>query len=486
MNNKSIIVKSFLNTSYLLNNSLDKEIAIQKLPTKVIQFGTGVLLRGLIDDIIHNANLQGIFNGRVALIKSTDGNPQEVQAFEDQDYLFTNGVRGIENGETINFDYINSSVSALLSAKSQWNEVIQLGLSEDLEIIVSNTTESGLTYVEEQITEECPMSFSGKLCSMLYQRFLNSKKGLIIIPTELLSDNGEIVKTNILKLITHNNLGEDFYSWIVKENKFCSSLVDRIVPGRPDAQAEVEWNDKLGYTDHLKFISEPFGLWAIKGDQSVKDVCSFYQCNEEVKIEEDINIYKELKLRLLNATHSSLTAYAILSGFSTVFEAMSDQSFKQYAEDLMGEEIGPGIPYEIDQNIKTTFAASVIDRFSNPFLKHYWKDIAFNYTNKIGIRIVPVILNYYQKNGELPVKLVEGIANYLSLYSQAKKTEEGYFVTVSNMTFKLNDEHVEIVISAINQQETGLAKIFGNTTLWGANLAEIPGFVSHTQSSMHQ
>jgi tagaturonate reductase len=479
-------VKSFLNTSYLVNNSLDKEIAIQNLPTKVIQFGTGVLLRGLIDDIIHNANLQGIFNGRVALIKSTDGNPQEVQSFEEQDYLFTNGVRGIENGETINFDYINSSISALLSAKSKWNEVIQFGLSDDLEIIVSNTTESGLTYVEEQITEECPMSFSGKLCSMLYQRFLNSKKGLIIIPTELLSDNGEIVKTNILKLITHNNLGEDFYSWIVKENKFCSSLVDRIVPGRPDAQAEVEWNDKLGYTDHLKFISEPFGLWAIKGDQSVKDVCSFYQCNEEVKIEEDINIYKELKLRLLNATHSSLTAYAILSGFSTVFEAMSDQSFKQYAEDLMAEEIGPGIPYEIDQNIKTTFAASVIDRFSNPFLKHYWKDIAFNYTNKIGIRIVPVIVNYYQKNGELPVKLVEGIANYLSLYSQAKKTEEGYFVTVGNMTFKLNDEHVEIVISAINQQETGLAKIFGNTTLWGANLAEIPGFVSHTQSSMHQ
>ena len=479
-------MKSFLNTSYLVNNRLNKEIAIQNLPTKVIQFGTGVLLRGLIDDIIHNANLQGIFNGRVALIKSTDGNPQEVKSFEDQDCLFTNGVRGIENGETINFDYINSSVSTLLSAKSQWNEVIQLSLSDDIAIIVSNTTESGLTYVEEQITQECPMSFSGKLCSILYQRFLKTKKGLIIIPTELLSDNGEIVKNNILKLITFNNLGEDFCSWIVQENKFCSSLVDRIVPGRPDAQAEVEWNEKLDYIDNLKFISEPFGLWAIKGDQSVKDVCSFFQCNEEVKIEEDINIYKELKLRLLNATHSSLTAYAILSGFSTVFEAMSNQSFKQYAEDLMAEEIGPGIPYEIDQNVKTAFAASVIDRFSNPFLKHFWKDIAFNYTNKISIRIVPLIVNYYRTNGKLPLKLVEGIANYLALYSQAKITEEGYFVTISHITFKLNDEHVETVISAIKQEETGLAKIFGNTTLWGANLAEIPGFVSHIQTSVDQ
>lgn len=477
-------VKNVLNNSYLLENALEKELAIQQLPTKVIQFGTGVLLRGLIDDIIHNANIQGIFNGRVAIIKSTDGNPREKQSFIEQNCLFTNGVRGIENGQIVNYDYINSSVSNIFSAKSEWIKILDLALSDDIEIIVSNTTESGLTYVEEILSKDCPESYTGKLCSILHHRFINHKKGLVIIPTELLSDNGEIVKNNIIKLIDLNDLGEDFKSWLLAENHFCSSLVDRIVPGRPDSEAAKEWNEQLPYEDNLKFISEPFGLWAIQGDEHIKNICSFYSCNEEVKIEKDITIFKELKLRLLNATHSSLTAYALLNGFSTVYEAMSNESFKKYAEELMLEEVGPGIPYEIAQSVKIEFAKSVIDRFSNPFLKHFWKDIAFSYTNKIRIRIVPVIINYYQKTGTLPAKLMNGIINFLNLYLKAKKTDQGYYVTINNNTFQLNDEHLDTIMSEINKKENGLVSLFSNSALWGADLAAIPGFITQIESML--
>jgi tagaturonate reductase len=477
-------VKSILTINTLEQNNLNQELAITKLPTKVIQFGTGVLLRGLIDDVIHKANMQGIFNGRVTIIKSTDGNPREKQSFTEQNYLFTNGVRGIENGEVVNYDYINSSISNVLTANSQWDEIKDLALKDEIEIIVSNTTESGLTYVEETITDNCPRSFTGKLCALLHLRFLNHKKGFVIIPTELLSNNGEIVKNNIIKLIDYNNLGEDFKAWLIKENHFCSSLVDRIVPGRPDAEAAKEWDENLPYEDNLKFISEPFGLWAIQGNDQIKEICSFHSSNEVVKIVEDITIFKELKLRLLNATHSSLTAYAILKGFNTVFEAMSNEDFKQYAMDLMHEEISLGIPYEIDENVKIEFSKSVIDRFSNPFLRHFWKDIAFNYTNKISIRIVPVIVTYYEQTGTLPPKLMGGLASYLALYSQAKKTEEGYFVTINNDTFKLNDEHLETVISSINQPDTGFANLFANATLWGADLAAIPGFISQIQARL--
>lgn len=475
-------MKKILNTETLIELNLEKEINITKLPVKIIQFGTGVLLRGLIDDIIHKANLQGVYNGRIIIVKSTEGNPEETKSFKEQNNLFTNGVRGVLNGEVKKYDYINSSVSGVLSAKSEWSNIKDIALSDAIEIIISNTTESGLTYVDEIISENSPESYSGKLCALLYARYKNNKKGLVIIPTELLSDNGKIVRDNVVKMAVHNNLEESFMKWVVTENYFCSSLVDRIVPGRPDSETAELWNEELPYEDKLKFISEPFGLWAIEGDDKIKEICSFATVAPEVKIDKDITIYKELKLRLLNASHSALTAYALLSGFQTVYQAMVNNDFRLYAEAMMKNEIALGIPYKIDEQIKSEFADSVLDRFANPFLKHYWKDIAFSYTNKIRIRIVPVIVNYYQITGSLPDKLIKGIACYLHLYQKAEMLGNDFVVKTVTGSVKLNDEHIKTVK---NKLAEGYEALFSDDSLWGADLSAIPGFVDEIERQVN-
>src|SRR5450432_3985748 len=84
------------------------EEAYFELPEKVLQFGTGVLLRGLPDYFIDKANKQNIFNGRVVIVKSTSQG--DADAFAKQDNLYTQCIRGIENGQRIDEVIINASV----------------------------------------------------------------------------------------------------------------------------------------------------------------------------------------------------------------------------------------------------------------------------------------------------------------------------------------------------------------------------------------
>src|SRR6266404_3835786 len=142
---------------------------IFSLPEKVLQFGTGVLLRGLPDYFIDKANRQGIFNGRVVVIKSTaNGGAEE---FGKQDNLYTLSVRGIENDKKIEEFIINSSISRVLSAKENWDVILQCAYNPELKIIISNTTEVGIMLVEDNIRFSPPDSFPGKLLSFLYERY---------------------------------------------------------------------------------------------------------------------------------------------------------------------------------------------------------------------------------------------------------------------------------------------------------------------------
>jgi tagaturonate reductase len=109
-----------------------------------------------------------------------------------------------------------------------------------------------------------------------------------------------------LKLAADHGLSADFVAWLHNANHFCNSLVDRIVPGSPDAATNEEICAQLGYADSLMIISEVYSLWAIQGGSKVKEVLSFAPADKGVIIAGDIEIYRELKLRLLNGTHTLL------------------------------------------------------------------------------------------------------------------------------------------------------------------------------------
>src|SRR5688572_25220420 len=245
------------------------------LPEKVLQFGTGVLLRGLPDYFIDKANKQGIFNGRVVVVKSTSTGG--VDAFDEQDGLYTICIRGIEGETKVEENIINASISRVLSAKNNWDEILSCASNPDMQVVISNTTEVGITLINDDVHAAPPESFPGKLLSFLYRRYKvfdgDESKGMVIIPTELIIDNGSKLRNILLELAKQNGLEYFFIDWLVQNNYFCNSLVDRIVPGKlPDSERKI-LEKELGYEDNLMIMSEVYRLWAIEtGEQKVHDI----------------------------------------------------------------------------------------------------------------------------------------------------------------------------------------------------------------------
>ena len=453
------------------------------LPEKVIQFGTGVLLRGLPDYYIDKANKAGIFNGRVVVVKST-GN-SDTNEFESQDSLYTQCICGVQKGAQVNYNIVNASISRVLHAKSQWDAVLECAANPALQIVISNTTEVGIVYAEESIFSTPPASFPGKLLSFLHRRFevFNGAvdKGMMIVPTELIIDNGAKLKGILVQLARYNNLSEDFINWLQNSNTFCNSLVDRIVPGKPAAQFQRVIEASLGYTDDLLIMSEPYSLWAIEtANPQAKEILSFAKADDTVIIAPDIALYRELKLRLLNGSHTFSCGLAHLAGFVSVEESMHNEAFASFIQSLMLDEIAPAIKDEsIPEKTKEEFAMSVLDRFRNPFIEHKWLNITLQYSSKMAMRNVPLITSYYHRFNNVPVRMALGFAAHL-LFMKCRQEEDGkWHGKVNGQSYIVNDDNAAYYAEVWQQQkrvEAVATTILSNAALWGEDLLSLPGF----------
>lgn len=449
---------------------------IQDLPEKVIQFGTGVLLRGLPDFYIDKANKKGIFNGRIVVVKST-GNGK-TDDFSIQDNLYTHCIRGFENGEVVNKNIINASISRVLNASDQWKEILECAKNKELQLIISNTTEIGIQLVKENIFQDPPASFPAKLLSFLYQRYQffegSDDSGMVIVPTELIPANGEQLLSIVLELVEFNQLNDSFKTWLKNSNRFCNSLVDRIVPGKPSDEKLKKFYEELNYEDSLLIVSEPYSLWAIEGDDSVKQRLSFYKADETVIIEKDIEKFRELKLRLLNGTHTLSCAIALLMDFEFVHESLQDELMKTFVERLMMEEIGKSIPANISEDEINAFSLRVIDRFKNPYINHKWISISANYTSKMTLRNIPLLLEWYKRYNSVPQYLALGFAAFLYFIRPFKK-DDLYYGNFNDRAHEWDPQKMQEVI----------IEILKNDSIWGANLDKLPGFTETILSDLN-
>jgi tagaturonate reductase len=451
-----------------------------KIPEKVLQFGTGILLRGLPDYFIDKANRKGIFNGRVVMVKST--NRGDASSFGKQDGLFTLCVRGVQDGQAIEENIINSSISRLLSANTEWPEILKCAHNPDIGIIISNTTEVGISLVKEDINLQPPVSYPGKLLAFLYERFKafggSQQSGCIIIPTELIPGNGNKLQSIVIELANFNKLPAKFITWIGDSNHFCNSLVDRIVIGIPEERIKKLIESELGYEDDLMTVCEVYRLWAIEGNAAVKEKLSFSKADEGVKIEPDIELYRELKLRILNGTHTLSCGVAFLTGIDTVREAMEDEVMGKYIADLMNNEIGISLPIPVESNTINNYISLVRDRFRNPHINHYWKTITLNYTSKIRLRCIPLLLNYYRKTGEIPELFSLGFSAYLFFMKADKKIDDGYYGIFNGQPYLIDDEKAGKYYDLWQKypvQEL-VHKVLKDETSWGEDLSGIAGF----------
>jgi len=459
-------------------------------PNKVLQFGTGVLLRGLPDYFIDKANRQGIFNGRVVVVKSTDTGSTD--DFAKQDGLYTIYSKGIENGKEVSEQVICSSISQVLSAANDWAAILKLATSPELQIIISNTTEVGIQLVKEDINQQPPLSFPGKLLAVLYERYKafggSTVSGLIVIPTELITNNGKKLKSIVLELAKFNKLPGEFIKWIENHNRFCNSLVDRIVPGKPAKELAATLEKERGYSDNLHIMSETYCLWAIEGDERVASILSFCKTDNRVVIAPDIEIYRELKLRLLNGSHTLSCAVAIMSGLNTVKEAMDNAGFSKFITELAQKEIIPSIPYKIDPEVALEFARNVLDRFRNPHIRHEWLSISVQYSTKIKMRVIPLLLNYYKLKNSVPANMALGIAAFIRFMKIEKQSDGSFRGSINGRGYGVTDSQAGYFSRAWENSNVGqvVEKILSNKSLWDADLTTLPGFKEEVSKNLNK
>jgi tagaturonate reductase len=446
--------------------------AVFNLPEKVLQFGTGVFIRGLIDYFIDKANNAGIFNGRVVMVKSTDAG--DIRDFTEQDCLYTLLMKSVEDGVEVDEKVICAAVSRVLEAKNEWGRVLACAANPELKIIISNTTETGIVLEQDdKVDADPPASFPGKLLAFLLQRFHalggTKESGLVILPTELIPGNGMLLKQIVNDLAHRNKLPLAFIEWLNTANEFCNTLVDRIVPGKLPAAEQRLVEAELGYRDKGMIMAESFGLWAIEtSSPRTREVLSFSKAHEGIHVVDDISKFRELKLRLLNGSHNLSCAVGYLSGFETVKEAMVDEGFNGWMEGLILEEIAGAIvgTAGIEPEDARDFGTRVLSRYRNPFISFKWLDICVEDTSKLRIRAVPVVLQYYRKYGEVGERIAMGFAAYILFMKGGSK-------------YAIVDEQAGVMQEKWERYSGGpelVKSVLEDERLWGVDLYALNGF----------
>ncbi|WP_127836730.1 tagaturonate reductase [Clostridium prolinivorans] len=395
----------------------------KRYPEKVIQFGEGNFLRAFVDWQIDKLNKEANFNGSVVVVQPIEFGL--VDKINEQDGLYTLYLQGIKDGKAVREHSIINSISRGLNPYNQYDEYLKVAENPELRFVISNTTEAGITFLEEDKLEDRPQkSFPGKLTAFLYHRYKafsgQKDKGLIIIPCELIDRNGEKLKDVILKYAKLWNLEENFISWINNSNTFCCSLVDRIVTGYPrDTIKEI--TEELGYEDNLVDVGEQFHLWVIEGPQWIKNELPFEKAGLNVKIVDDITPYRTRKVRILNGAHTSLVPVAYLYGLDTVKQAVEHEVVGEFIKGIIYDEIIPTL--DLPEEELKYFASSVLERFKNPFVNHYLMSIALNSMSKFETRVLPSLIEYINRKGEIPKKMVFSLAALIEFY-KGKRGEE--------------------------------------------------------------
>lgn len=404
---------------------LNKEVykGYKEYPERVIQFGEGNFLRSFVNWMIDKMNKEKDFNSGVLVVQPLENGL--VNMLNEQDGLYTLYMNGIKDGQVVSEKEVINCISRGINTYTQYDEYLAAAENPELRFVISNTTEAGIEYNDADKLEDRPQaSFPGKLTAFLYHRYKafngDLSKGLILIPCELIDRNGEILKETVLKLAKLWNLEDGFVDWINEGNIFCNSLVDRIVPGYPRDRIE-EITKELGYTDNLVAEAEHFHLWVIEGPQVVKDEFPAHLAGLNVLVVDDMTPYRTRKVRILNGAHTTMVPVAYLYGLNTVKESVEDEVIGKYIKDAIFDEIIPTLDLPNDELAE--FANAVIDRFKNPFIKHYLMSISLNSMSKFETRVLPSILEYKARKNELPSKLMFSFAALIEFY-KGKRNED--------------------------------------------------------------
>lgn len=460
---------------------------LKDAPERVLQFGEGNFLRAFVDYFIDMLNEKTGFNSKVVLCQPIA--PGLADMINEQEGLYTLYLRGFQDGAKVNKKRIISCVSRCLNPYHDFEEVLKCAENPDLRYITCNTTEAGIAYDPAcQFTDVPASSYPGKLTQFLYRRFQafgsEAGKGFVILSCELIDNNGKELEKCVLQYAKQWGLGADFMNWIREENLFCSTLVDRIVTGYPRSEADAI-NEENGYIDNLIDTGEIFGFWVIEGPESLKEELPFEKAGLPVLITDNHKPYKQRKVRILNGAHTSFVLGAYLAGQNIVRDCMNDEVICGFMNKTIYDEIIPTLTLPKEE--LEDFAASVTERFKNPFIDHALLSISLNSTSKWKARVMPSLKGYLEKTGALPKCITASFAFYLAFYRGQELKEDGFHAVRGNEEYLINDDRAVLEFFNAHKQDDAKAlthAVCTNTDFWGEDLSLLPGFEENVAQTL--
>ena len=404
---------------------------------KIIQFGEGGFLRGFADWMLQIVNEKTDFGGKVVVVQPIEKGMCDV--LTAQGCKYTHICRGLEGVETKKIDVISRCVKPY----DDFNGYLELAKNPDFRFVISNTTEAGICFDEnDKITDKPAKTFPAKLTQLLKARFEKGLPGFVFLPCELIDKNGENLRKCIFFYFVLWNLGTDFKKWIENDNIFCNTLVDRINTGYPK-------DEDTGIDDKMLNTSEYFHLWVIEGYNDLFSEIPFNKCGLNVILTDNLEMYRTRKVRILNGAHTSLVPYALLSGFDTVKSCMDDEKMLSHIKACVYDEIIPTL--DLPKEELAEYADNVLKRFANPYIKHYLSSIALNSVSKFKVRVLPSITEYIKRYNKIPKTLIFSFAKLIDFYR-------------TDMT---NDDKE---ICAF-MKTAAVKEILANVKLWGEDLS---------------
>ncbi len=441
-----------------------------KYPTKVIQFGEGNFLRAFVDWIIWNTNKATGFNAGVVVVQPIDRGMIEV--LNSQDGLYHVNLQGIDKGQPVDSIEMIDVINGGLNPYTQNEEFMALAENPDIRFVISNTTEAGIAFDPACRFEDKPASsYPGKLTQLLYRIYEHFNgdmtKGFIIFPCELIFLNGKELKKCIYQYIDLWNLGEGFKAWFEQACGVYCTLVDRIVPGYPkDTIGQI--HERIGFKDNLVVKGEIFHLWVIEAPESVAEEFPADKAGLNVLFVPSEAPYHERKVTLLNGPHTVLSPVGYLSGLDTVKECVEDPEVGQFVRKVMYGELMETL--NLPKEELQAFADSVVERFLNPYVKHFVTSIMLNSFPKYKTRDLPGLKTYLERKGELPKGLVLGLAAIITYYKGGKRGD----VEI------VPDDDAAIVALLKDLWASGDIRkvaegVLASEFIWGEDLNNIPG-----------
>ncbi len=440
------------------------------LPIKILQFGEGNFLRAFVDWQIDKANEAGIMNHGVAIVQPIDKGMAGM--LEQQDCLYHVYLEGVKDKKPVKDIRLVKCVQCAINPYEDYAAYEQIFLSPELEATVSNTTEAGIRYEEgDDLWALPPKSYPAKMTALLYKRFKHfagdPTKGLCIICCELIENNGSTLREYVLRHAEYNKLGADFIEWVEKYCHFCDTLVDRIVPGFPRENI-AEIKEELGFDDNLVVKAEFYHLWAIGGPgyEEVQRRLPLDKAGLHVIFMPTIKQFRDKKVRILNGSHTGMVPIGLQIGCETVMDAFNNADLEAFINTMVAEEVIPMI--EEDQAELKEFAAGILERFYNPYIRHMLKTISLNSLSKWETRNFPTVLDNWKKAGKVAEKELFTFAALLTLYS-------------GKVDFTPDDtaEHVEFIQKVWNSEdvEATVKAIVENKNIWTVDFTEVAPFV---------